>query len=402
MNVVQFVWENIVDTANKHDFLCRNLDDEEKLQLGYEITFEKLKFNYINPTGHWRLDMANRVQRSVMMQLLALNTIESQFSEKLSKRGDTSQKGNYSNFRNERLNRAQETIIDIELVTSLGYSGVLEFDYVSTTRPSKTDVPTITNAELEILFQKLGLSPRRRLSSSKAIFKLLELQIAVTKYYFTCANVITFLDCFMQDDSTQAKAVIALFSRLKDLENFHVILRGLRASASKIVVETLGLLNVVNPLMPAFDYKISLKYMDNRIFLHSMVSLASNEGGDMIKEYARTEVLMITLFAAMGRIIQDVQEKTVVFGYCEIGERICSPNWNIRKDLVKLFLVGTQPIDTAQVHRAAAIYKELEDAKALGNGPLDLQYNQFLKKKNSEKATAAVKKRGTGLSTPQF
>lgn len=81
-----------MDTENKHDFLCQNLDEEEKLQLGYVITYEKLKFNYINPTGHWRLDMANRIQRSVMQQLLALNTIESQFSEKQSRRGDTSQK----------------------------------------------------------------------------------------------------------------------------------------------------------------------------------------------------------------------------------------------------------------------------------------------------------------------
>lgn len=120
VNIVQFVWENIVDTANKHDFLCNNLDEEQKLELGYGITFEKLKFNYLNATGHWRLDMANRVQRNVMMQLLALNNIESQFSEKSSRRGDTSQKGNYSNFRNERLNRTQETTISVELITSLG------------------------------------------------------------------------------------------------------------------------------------------------------------------------------------------------------------------------------------------------------------------------------------------
>lgn len=267
-----------------------------------------------------------------------------------------------------------------------GYHGVLEFDYVSTTRPSKTDVATISNSELELLFQKLGLSPRRRMPNSKAMFKLLELQIAVTKYYFTTANVLTFMDCFMQDDSTQAKVAIALFSRLKDLENFHVIMRVLRVSACKIVVDTLGLLNVINPLMPAHDYKLSLKYADNRIFLHSLVSLASNEGGDMVKEYARTEVLMITLFAAMGRIIQDSQDKTVIFGYCEIGERICNPNWNIRKDLVKLFLVGTHPIDHAQVFRTISMYKELEEAKTLGHGPIDLQYRAYLKKKeNPEK-----------------
>lgn len=58
---------------------------------------------------------------------------------------------------------------------------------------------------MEILFQKLGLNPRRRLPSAKAIFKLLELQIAVTKYYFTTTNLLTIMDCFMQDDTTQVR-----------------------------------------------------------------------------------------------------------------------------------------------------------------------------------------------------
>lgn len=116
-------------------------------------------------------------------------------------------KGNWSNFRNERFNRTTEVIIDKDFVAQCGLSGVLEFDYVSTTRPAVIDTPTISNQDLELLFQKLGLSPRRRLPGSKAIFKLLELQIAVTKYYFTTTNVITFMDCFMQDDNTQVNHI---------------------------------------------------------------------------------------------------------------------------------------------------------------------------------------------------
>lgn len=184
-------------------------------------------------------------------------------------------------------------------------------------------------------------------------------------------------------DRWQAKVVIALFSRLKDLENFHVILRCLRTNAVQSVTETLGLLNVINPLYPSLDYKVSMKYVDCRIFVHTLCTLASNESGDMIKEYARTEILIINLFAAMGRIIQEEQNKTVLFGYCEIGERACAPNWSMRQDMVKLFLVGTYPIDKPQVYRAASIYKELEEAKALGHGPLDLQYREYLKKRDS-------------------
>jgi hypothetical protein len=189
----------------------------------------------------------------------------------------------------------------------------------------------------------------------------------------------------------QAKVVIALFSRLKDLERMHVVMRSLRAGAVKLINAALGLLNVINPLYPSHDYKISLKYMDNRIFLHSMVTLASNESGDMIKEYPRSEVPMITLFAAMGRIVQDENNKTVIFGYCEIGERTCAPNWNSRKELAKLFLLGTQPVDHARVFRAQAMYKELDEARALGGGPLDLQYREFLKKKKDKESARGGK-----------
>jgi hypothetical protein len=93
-------------------------------------------------------------------------------------------------------------------------SGVLEFDYVSTTRPPNADEDPITPAELEQLFHKLGLNPRRRLPNAKAIFKLLELQIAVTKYYFTVNNLLTIMDCFMQDDVTQVGIASSISSSI--------------------------------------------------------------------------------------------------------------------------------------------------------------------------------------------
>jgi hypothetical protein len=196
--------------------------------------------------------------------------------------------------------------------------------------------------------------------------------------------------------------VIALFSRLKDLDRFNVVLRSLRGGSIKIVLDALGLLNTINPMVPSNDYKISLKYMDNRIFLHSMVTLASNESGDMIKEYPKTEVLMITLFASMGRIIQEEQNKMVIFGYCEIGERICTPNWNSRKELTKLFLVGTHPVDYTRVFRAQTMYKELEEAKALGAGALDLQYREFLKVKKTPSTRNVRAQPSTPKGQPSF
>lgn len=85
------LWDNIIDTENKHNFLCQ-LDEKERLALGHSISFEKLRFNWVNPAGHWRLDVGNRSQRDVIMKFIAINTIESHHSHKESGRGDTSQK----------------------------------------------------------------------------------------------------------------------------------------------------------------------------------------------------------------------------------------------------------------------------------------------------------------------
>jgi hypothetical protein len=83
-------------------------------------------------------------------------------------------------------------------------SGVLEFDYVSTTRPPQS-AEVISATEMETLLLDLQLAQRRRVHRSRANFKLLELQVAVTKYYFLTSHVLVLLDCFTQDDAIQVQ-----------------------------------------------------------------------------------------------------------------------------------------------------------------------------------------------------
>jgi hypothetical protein len=177
----------------------------------------------------------------------------------------------------------------------------------------------------------------------------------------------------------QSKVVIALHSRLKDIENIQVIIRALSSAAVQMVFDCLGVLNVINPMVPANDYKLSFKYMDNRLFTHALCTLASNESGDQLKENSRTDILIIDLFAAMGRVLSDEQDKFVIFSYCEIGERTCAPNWQYRRDFLSKFLIGTKPMDTEALLRPQVMYKELEAAGSLSVGPIDLQYRQYLK-----------------------
>lgn len=327
----------------------------------------------VNPSGHWRLDLANKVQRSVMMQLIALNGSESKASKR-AKRGDTSQKGNYCNFRNEQLSGV-EVEVNTEYTKSLPWTGVLEFDYVSTTRmPPSTAV--ISEEEFVRLLHKLEISPRRRLGTTRSNIKLLELQLAVAKYYFSPDLIYKIMNCFAEDTNTQVRVIVCMFGRLVDLHDFDIVLRHVSAAAIQDVLNRIGVLNCLNPLKPCLDLCLKLKYRDNRILVHSYLQMSSAEGGDQLKQHPRSDLDIIALYAQLGRLIGDTIDGTLMFTYCEVGEREAPLDWKLRKDMIQHFLVGNQP-RSAKMMKIVQMYKEIKNAGVLTLGPLDIQYGDY-------------------------
>ena len=75
-----------------YDFLCRNIEKSARPSMLSILTSEEFKFNWVNPTGHWRFDLSSKSQRNLMTQIIAVNNVESEFSRIHSKRGDTSQR----------------------------------------------------------------------------------------------------------------------------------------------------------------------------------------------------------------------------------------------------------------------------------------------------------------------
>jgi hypothetical protein len=293
---------------------------------------------------------------------------------------------NWCNFRNERFN-GSEFCIDMDYTKNIPWSGLLEFDYVSTSRPTTAAPATISDDDFDMFLRKLDLSTRRRLPRTKGNVKLLELQLAVTQYYFTTSDVLSIMDCFNDDEATQARVVVCLHNRIDDLFNFDYILRHLSANAVQDVFCKLGVLNCLNPLKPAQDYKFAMKYADNRLMTHTLLQMSSLENGDMVKQHPRSEVEIIALYAAMGRLLQDSTDAWLIFSYCEIGERQSVPAWNFRKEKLSNFLIGTQPIDT-RMFKVISMYKEIEAAGTLLLGPIDLQYREYMKTKNGKNKKA--------------
>jgi hypothetical protein len=155
-------WSRIIDSYNKFGLVtqCFPIKADRK-QLANELTYEQYKFSWDNATGYYKLDLANPLQYSVMLRVSAVNTVEAEFGKNTSRRQDTSQRGNWYNFRNEKYNNSP-TVIDMEFLNKIPRHSRISFDFVSTTRPSKTINDTITQEEMLSLVEVLGLNKTTR------------------------------------------------------------------------------------------------------------------------------------------------------------------------------------------------------------------------------------------------
>ncbi|OWZ22569.1 hypothetical protein PHMEG_0002711 [Phytophthora megakarya] len=89
-----------------------------------------------NPTAHYSFDLAKHKDRIALNKLAEVAQSEKLFSKLRSDRADTSQHGNWENFRNEELD-GHSIVLTNSFFHSLPRRGKLCFDYVSTTRPKR-------------------------------------------------------------------------------------------------------------------------------------------------------------------------------------------------------------------------------------------------------------------------
>lgn len=451
IDIMQAIWIHLLDTENMFDFMYFNIHEtHERRELVLRLTMKGYKFNWFNPTNHWRLNLGSKFERNIMMKLIAINNFESEFSRLYSGRGDTSQNGNWFNFRNERLvgdTSEKVFLIDKDFVKQPPMTGIVEFDYVSTMRPhvveEEEDVDTnepaednesvtsgdskppstrggsssrrrrslgsikqseilmkrndnkaikvITDDELYEFMNHLGLSSRSKASDSEVMYVLMDLQLYSTKYYFTVAQVLTLLDAFGDKDETQASVMVTMFSRIVDLHNLDYILRNMRTTAQKIIAKKLGYLNIINPLKISFDYELPLKHRDNRALLLDLIDLSSAEKY-LIKEHANSELPISYFYGPTNRTINEPRKETIRCTYLDFDPSKINVQWSYRQNLTKKFLVGTQPVSN-ELFKIIDLYKELEAANALTTGPLDLQHANYLKslKSNSLRVSKANK-----------
>ncbi len=158
MGVVASILPQVPSFSGRNEIFTTNLNHYERFRARVKLgnAFGPLLGN---GTGHYRLDLSNKNDRLALRKLAELNNLEkevaqqmeldtpslggedesgsgSKFSKKYLNALDTSQKGNWSNFRNEQFNNAAIEL-NHEWFKDIPRSGSLEFDYVSTSRPGK-------------------------------------------------------------------------------------------------------------------------------------------------------------------------------------------------------------------------------------------------------------------------
>ena len=118
--------------------------------------------------------------------------------------------------------------------------------------------------------------------------KIVGLRNLSTSYYFSAKQVQRMMEHFGQYEKKEegnlyrAHVLSVLFSRIVDERHLFMPLDILDRISRKKVFETLGHMNLFNPIRPDGDYELSLQVHDQRCVLLALLDLTQQRGGEMI------------------------------------------------------------------------------------------------------------------------
>jgi hypothetical protein len=378
------VWSRILDSENKFSFLKGILgekssgggiwESEDHKELAKIIGFTRFKFNYMNPTGHWHLELSKESDREVWQIMVDLHSAEVSTAKSNAKGyGDTSQKGNWTNFRNERKNNVP-CVFNEDVLSSAPMEGVFEFDYVSTTRP-RPDAVAMSAHDFTEWCDQVGINTE--MSKPGGIIFQMQLLHALCAGYFTVEQAFFVIDG-VDSEKDKEDTAVQLFSRVIDLENFNLVIKmkSLQKSTSEQIVSRLGWLNIGNPLMPEQRYDLNCVPDDNRVLLKSLMDLSVKEDGQHFKDAWNTEMFIWQFFENRQRVEREEYPVNAKFEYLDMQKGYRRSNFTARLAEINKFLIGRHV--TKNVLEIVHQYEELEKKAQLTSGTVKDQYARFL------------------------
>jgi Ran GTPase-activating protein (RanGAP) involved in mRNA processing and transport len=355
--VVSRLLHTLLDRERVGQFCGNNLNDGMKRQLIHHEGFDVYKFNYNNPTGRWKLDLSNRECRWIASQFGIINGEEQDHSKTQSGRGDTSQHGNWTNFRNEKY-KGLPFVLTTIFFEDLPHEGRLEFDYVMTMPPtrcrhtvcSKSFKPSMRSRQssgnikrvfANTLLEKAGFvvtsASFTKMSEADIRYATLDFHHVVSTAQLTTEYVPFFIDVFPESMSaTRVDILVSLFSRLTDKYNFDQIIKIIPTKELNAFVQRIGWLNCASTIYVGFNYVLKFQYADECKMLRLLMDFADADEGDSItenfqeNEYDMRELVPLVSFPEEGQF---------AFTYSSSGGYV---NWKARLAKVASFLSGSQ------------------------------------------------------------
>ncbi|OQS00085.1 hypothetical protein THRCLA_06243 [Thraustotheca clavata] len=229
-----------------------------------------IAFNPSNPTGFYRLNMSNFVDRRIILKLIQANVADRKFRAQ-HKLPDVSQHGNNSGFRNARYNHKP---ISLDASWTVPRLGVIEFDFVVTRRPPAGAI-AITDSAFEQFFKEFKAIPDMKLVGLRAISNL---------YFFTARHAQRLMEYFspyekIDNTLVRLEVFVILLGRIVDEVNFNDALSILDNASRKKLLEQVGIVQVFNPLSPSGKYELNLAEHDQRYIACLLLQLARAEEG---------------------------------------------------------------------------------------------------------------------------
>lgn len=252
--------------------------------MGYLLPFEQehvetklekwISFNVNNPTASYRLNLANYVERLIMLRLVEANARDRQY--RISNRlPQISQTPGHSSFRNVEFNHRPYLI---ETGWAVPKSGLISFDFVITKRPS-SDCTALNDKVFEQFFSEF------RSLRVKSHMKLIALRAVSSKYYFNCRQVAQMMEHFgpydrnANGDLFRGLVFVTLYSRIIDEANFNLTMEMLDQSSHRRMLDRIGHMNLFNPIRPCGFYHLNLDILDQRKVLIYLVQFMNAQEG---------------------------------------------------------------------------------------------------------------------------
>eukprot|EP00928_Gymnodinium_smaydae_P040398 TRINITY_DN27399_c0_g2_i1.p1 TRINITY_DN27399_c0_g2~~TRINITY_DN27399_c0_g2_i1.p1 ORF type:complete len:1484 (+),score=240.35 TRINITY_DN27399_c0_g2_i1:247-4698(+) len=286
-----------------------------------------LRFNPDNPTGHYRLDLANPLSHAVAESLMVLDQWEANIGRR-EKRPDTSQSGNWSCARNTQF---QHRKLDTSLAEwLLPERDILEFDYSSSRRPPSKAVmlDDDTFTQVLLVLQLAMVDPQLVIETMRSISHLV---------YVSAMHLRQLLGIFRGEDE-RGDALVCWFNRTVDMHNEKVFrvrfekpeeLAKLRCRLGFAVF-----FPFIQPEQSVFE--LDFAHYDERMAASILMSLAMKESMGNLRKYSYQlpdkTMDPLTLGVPRSWEVFDKMPKGGVFRVTYM----CAPedrNFKLRKDL---------------------------------------------------------------------